>query len=187
MTPTELIAAAELYAGETDDLSPLWDSANLPEIVRAMSRHVLATVRADDDESVSMFSERSTDMLTDERLNEIEARTAAATPGPWKPKYPVGDDFRAVRIFADTTYLASVCNSDMDEDEIKANAELIAHARKDIPDLVAEVRRLRELIDDYLHYVEQTAGCVAEKGVAGHFGTEELIERLREQLRKETT
>lgn len=54
MTPTELLAAAELYATVQDDLSPLWDSANLPEIVRAMSEHILATVAADDDEGVTV-------------------------------------------------------------------------------------------------------------------------------------
>ena len=81
--------------------------------------------------------------VTEEYMAACEAREAAATAGPFVAQYPHGDDFRAVRIFAGATYIASVCNSDMDEDDIKSNAEFFAHARTDVPTLLAEVRRLR--------------------------------------------
>lgn len=73
-------------------------------------------------------------MMTDERLAEIEARVAAATSGPWKTTggqllaRPDADDFDSV---------LSCCNTD------DGTLAFIAHARDDIPDLIAEVRRLR--------------------------------------------
>jgi hypothetical protein len=59
--------------------------------------------------------------VTDDELDVIGARANAATPGPWT--WPDWDD----------------CS----EQEADANNEFIAHAREDVPALVAEVRRLR--------------------------------------------
>lgn len=86
-------------------------------------------------------------MLTDERLAEIEARAQAATDGPWqaaldRPSHPsVGD------ITAPGNHHVVCFGHDYDEygsiDNV-ADAAFIAHARDDIPALLAEVRRLRE-------------------------------------------
>lgn len=57
--------------------------------------------------------------MTPERLAEIKARAEAATSGPW-------DDGCSHAV----------------------NGEFIAHARQDIPDLVAEVERLRAALSD---------------------------------------
>lgn len=90
--------------------------------------------------------------MTAEQLAEIEARANAATSGPWvhpnhRPDemglvytaYPVND--AGARQVADS---AQYCDaSDV------ANADFIAHARSDVPALVAEARRLRESLRHY--------------------------------------
>jgi hypothetical protein len=74
-------------------------------------------------------------------LERIEARANAATPRPWEAqrsgrrgKCVAGPG--GVIIFCGA-YSEYGCGDD-------ANAEFAAHAREDIPALVAEVRRLRE-------------------------------------------
>jgi hypothetical protein len=71
-------------------------------------------------------------MITDNDLSAIEARYKMATPAPWliasNPRFYVHMPFS-------------------DDDQVKldrdANAAFVAHARDDIPMLVAEVRLLR--------------------------------------------
>ena len=86
--------------------------------------------------------------MTDHDLEQMAARVAAATAGPWvvKGRYhltgpPAGDYPGAtttiVRVRADQQYRRP--------GEDAANALFIAHARQDIEDLIAEVRRLRGL------------------------------------------
>lgn len=91
--------------------------------------------------------------MTDDQLRAIEARADAATPGPWvadsniygkgklvccrNGSLPKGD-----RVAEVLELLAG-----LDSDSAIANALFIAHARADIPALVAEVRRLREQVD----------------------------------------
>jgi len=50
------------------------------------------------------------------------------TPGPYCVMGPVNEGNAARRVFAGTTYLGTVTNSDMDPKEIAANAELWADA-----------------------------------------------------------
>lgn len=97
--------------------------------------------------------------ITEKRLNEIQERLNAATKGPWFVEYeseecppfkpyahaihgptmqgvlegPVSDDFKA-RYGHQMDEVAGVADAD---------AEFIAHAREDIPALLAEVHRLR--------------------------------------------
>lgn len=95
-------------------------------------------------------------------LEAIEARANAATPGPWgsgplitgdKGDYVVwyGRDAEGQRryIGAAGGLWAPVCPPDAEivfQAEI-ANAAFIAAAREDVPALVAEVRRLRQLLE----------------------------------------
>lgn len=70
-------------------------------------------------------------------LDAIEARANAATPGPpWR--WAVSDDRRWVDVTArgHDRVIATTYDDDL--------AAFIAHARADVPDLVVEVRRLRE-------------------------------------------
>ena len=69
-------------------------------------------------------------------LQSIRARCHAATPGPWRiekiGRFPDHDEC-----------VVSIGNETIDCSAFE-NAEFIAHARKDIPALIAEVERLSE-------------------------------------------
>ena len=62
------------------------------------------------------------------------------TPGPYCVMGPSDEGNAARRIFAGTTYLGTVTNSDMDPEEIAANAELWA----DAPRLLEVLRTLHD-------------------------------------------
>lgn len=73
-------------------------------------------------------------------LAAIEARAAAATRGPWHADHEFG--------YVDAPVLmrgAIVCSLDSDlcDDTDGADAEFIAHAREDIPALLAHITALR--------------------------------------------
>lgn len=76
-------------------------------------------------------------MLTDERLAEIRARCDAATPGLWE----VIVKGNTVQSHA----IPGVCSGISPK---SGNAAFVAHARADIPALLAEVERLRQERDD---------------------------------------
>jgi hypothetical protein len=102
--------------------------------------------------------------LSDAELDQIERRTDAATPGPWFVRFL--DDVDAMSLVAvstqpdtgqgerwpdfepSTIIAATVVQEpryvDIEDGRWDENARFIAHARSDIPRLVAEVRRLRE-------------------------------------------
>jgi len=100
--------------------------------------------------------------MTEKELAEIEARCEAATPGPWKlfdgyklPDNAIGEKLAAVKWFG--CEMSAGVRSDCGCDIIGnvTDLELIAHARTDIPALVAEVRashererRLREALKE---------------------------------------
>lgn len=84
--------------------------------------------------------------MTQERLDAIQAREAKATAGPWAIDGPAQcgpSDTLVVYPVEDGGTLAYVQPSWDD-------AEFIAHARQDVPALLAEVERLRALttVDD---------------------------------------
>ena len=77
------------------------------------------------------------------RLNEIEARANAATEGPWEDEPPPGpgeDPMRPICVYPkeDGGTLAYV-------QPLEADAEFIAHARTDVPDMAAALRAVLEL------------------------------------------
>lgn len=103
--------------------------------------------------------------MTDEELNEIEARANAATPAPWRwgcwetnffsqepaeitkrntlEHLPSMLQFSAgVRKPEDDSKLVLQASPDYDAPSFE-DRMFIAHARTDIPALIAEVRRLR--------------------------------------------
>jgi hypothetical protein len=74
-------------------------------------------------------------------LDDIEARAALATPGPWRSfiegrDHLSGSDF--IRTGGADIELAGATHADQD---------FIAHARQDIVRLIEEVRRLRQRPD----------------------------------------
>ena len=62
------------------------------------------------------------------------------TKGPWEVHGPSEEPSAAKRVFAGTTYLGTATNSDMDPEEIAANAELWA----DAPRLLEVLRTLHD-------------------------------------------
>lgn len=110
--------------------------------------------------------------IGDSELQEIESRAQVATPGPWHVRFL--DDDAAVNLVAvsivpdtgrgerwpawdDTEMVAAtlvqfpkpyVAGPDDCWDE---NAAFIAHARSDVPRLLAEIRRLRALLESTHH------------------------------------
>ena len=87
--------------------------------------------------------------MTEWELAEIEARAQAATVGPWETKRAaIGTDVGIVAAIHGSRHVLAEVWSQVDAlppDEQRAfsDARFIAHARADVPKLVAEVRRLR--------------------------------------------
>lgn len=109
--------------------------------------------------------------MTESELAEIEVRVAKATPGPWyaratddvafmnaryvgtQPVAPGDAEFRHDGLCGlsedggDSRNVVAITLLQLprlaDLDECDENTEFIAHAREDVPRLVAEVRRLR--------------------------------------------
>lgn len=73
-------------------------------------------------------------VMSDERLTEIEACSTAATSPPWQSS-PSG--------WVDRVPHPSINRRAF---ETAADAEFVAHAREDVPDLIAEVRRLKRAL-----------------------------------------
>lgn len=81
------------------------------------------------------------------RIGEIGAREEKATKGPWLP------DIFGLKIFSEvpdsmisgsgTIFIATMNGSGLDRDQCESNVLFAAHAREDIPYLLAEVERLR--------------------------------------------
>jgi len=92
--------------------------------------------------------------MTTEELLAIEARANAATAGPWRGKKDEGVQADATDVFE--TGCGCCSPSHLSE----ADALFIAHARTDVPALVAEVRRLKgyeEIILKMIHERQREA------------------------------
>ena len=79
-------------------------------------------------------------MLSDEDIRAIRLRCDQATPGPWTSfvegrEQMSGSDF--IRTSGEDIYLTGATAADQD---------FIAHARQDIPALIAEIERLKKLL-----------------------------------------
>ena len=85
-------------------------------------------------------------MITTTELSAIRARADAATPGPWE-----WEDVDLDRVWPTPSRILAgqhgeVCSFDADDDPLAADAQFIAHARADIPALLAEIDRLHGVI-----------------------------------------
>ena len=107
------------------------------------------------------------DPMTAEELSEIEELARAATPGPWHVRQ-LDDDFAmslvAISTVPDTgtgerwpdfdhrqivaaTLVQQPRYVDVADERWDENANFIANARQDVPRLIAEIRRLRRLLE----------------------------------------
>jgi hypothetical protein len=98
------------------------------------------------------------------RIDDIEAREKAASAGPWKRS----------RNYLGGAYLVSVrsLHVTVAEGFLKRDAEFIAHARQDIPDLLAFVHEMTALADEW-EGASPGAAVFAE-------GIRERLDRLNE-------
>ena len=113
--------------------------------------------------------------MTDEELDAIKARADAATPGPWrtgwmmrrcKKQHPhEGEHVFEADSWIDAAHDISqvnephalvVCTTDEYGAMLPADSEFIAHAREDVPALLAYISELHEQID--ANYADETDG-----------------------------
>ena len=83
--------------------------------------------------------------MTDEEIREIEARCNATTATPWQ-SFIEGRDHTSGSDFIRTGGLDSSCPDIYLTNATHADQDFIAHARQDIPLLIAEVRRLKAIV-----------------------------------------
>lgn len=94
--------------------------------------------------------------MNDEEIATIERRANDATEGPWRAAAyrPTPDSPGSYNtVIASDANICGLHDGGQTRESIDANAHFIAHAREDIPALVAEVRHLRTL----LHAVQRRA------------------------------
>jgi hypothetical protein len=83
--------------------------------------------------------------LSDDELTAIEARTNAATPGPWSDRENV--EMKAWHIIWSDFGPLDVAHIPPWMAHCEFNACFIAAARTDVPRLIAEIRRQRAVLD----------------------------------------
>lgn len=108
--------------------------------------------------------------LTDQQLNEIDARATAATPGPWEPYPGYGPAF-----YANTTHGSMRGVGDLefgDGDAAEADEKFVRHAQQDVTALLAYVRRLQE---QRQYLIGQLAKRDAESGAGDQALREFLV------------
>ena len=97
-------------------------------------------------------------------IDEIRAGAEAATPGPWEVGYGGYDVYS---VSCDVTVSEGDVDEDINPEEVGPNAEFIAHARQDIPDLLDELNSVQcamAFAEDSLGYETQRfSAALAEK------------------------
>lgn len=83
-------------------------------------------------------------------LDQIEGRAMAATSGPWQVLTEQGVDAAWVNAANSLDDLPIMLLDYRSENENRANAEFVAHARQDVPRLIAALRQTQERIHDLI-------------------------------------
>lgn len=126
--------------------------------------------------------------MTPEELAEIDARVAAATPGPWMAWSDEGDHYSICRSNGyfddDTPELPHLCIGSMSYGNVgeidgAANAKFAAHARTDIPRLRQHIDRQAAYLSDLREVHEALKRTTAEQLAL----KDAEIERLKESWR----
>jgi hypothetical protein len=104
--------------------------------------------------------------MTDEELAAIRERVEVATPGPWEYD---DQSLPSIYILSGADTIAAVWRSDSGDSNGQPNAKFIAHARDDVPTLLAELDRLREWEEKSRPIVEAMAYLqpIRERGAFG--------------------
>lgn len=102
------------------------------------------------------------------RLDEIEARAEAATDGPWEAKRDSysceAGSYEGAEIpgVAETVLASTGCDhGDLPPLEVE-DADFIAHARTDVPAMIAALRAVLELADELTRFADTPATGHAE-------------------------
>ncbi|MFE1205681.1 hypothetical protein ACFW5V_28755 [Streptomyces sp. NPDC058762] len=104
--------------------------------------------------------------LTEQQLAAIQARADAATPGPWgtyrglNARYTVQARPRTTRNGMENDGDIATLPTDRTDADSYANARFLAHAREDVPALLAEIQRLtteRDAFADRVAELERPA------------------------------
>ena len=199
-SPRELGAAAAIQAAEAEEHDSDPDYPALTERgALHLAKVAIAAADAVDIEnrivrirSLELGKSRGRRMTTTDQLAAIEARAEAASPGPWDAArganadgttyattYAEKTEFLAVSLNNNRSPLWLVASDEVipaatgDGPRARANAEFIAHARMDVPALLALVReqqaKLREAQaaawDEASRAIKATIGGYAEEGV----------------------
>lgn len=106
--------------------------------------------------------------LSDERIAEMRERCDKATPGPWSVDEESGD------VWVPSIWRSVAIIEDLDLPLVNPAADraFIAAARQDVPDLLAEVERLRARVAEHestaaaLNYIEAMRELEAGDGAA---------------------
>lgn len=87
-------------------------------------------------------------------LNELEYLEKAATPGPWQAELGITHTNSIAIMYncKDSAWLEIWAPQRINFEANTYNAELILASRNAMPRLLAEVRRLRALVDDSENY-----------------------------------
>ena len=111
--------------------------------------------------------------ITEKRLNEIQKRLDAATKGPWNHdvvelRTHISNAVKAPQTDELGTELVVIAHTGYGFGSPHQNASFMAHAREDIPALLAEVERLRALttVDDAM--VERAARAILRNTYGGN-------------------
>jgi hypothetical protein len=108
--------------------------------------------------------------MSDDELAAIEARANAATPGPWREVAESGD-WWIEHTNDDTREWEYVCSAGLIDPQAgpwkrQEDIDFVVAARTDIPALVAEVRRLREIeraVLDLERLIADTLGILIDQ------------------------
>jgi hypothetical protein len=111
--------------------------------------------------------------LTVERLADIRQRADAATPGPWL----VEDDHRDLNRWVTSESGTLEANFGYLGNRNQDDARFTAHAREDIPALLAEIERLRAVEAAARAFADEMADYCSPHGVAANYA-QRLTERL---------
>ncbi|MFZ3592244.1 hypothetical protein [Streptomyces sp. BH104] len=131
-----------------------------------------------------MNADRIPQPLTDEQLAEIQARTESATPGPWWTDILPEHGGESIGIDAPgDNWIVPV------QDLHEPDAEFVAHARTDVPTLLAEVQRLKgelakvaEFAAKRAEYITAINGCHNDADYWRWQGQAEARRQLAEEL-----
>jgi hypothetical protein len=95
--------------------------------------------------------------MTPDELNAIKKRCEAATEGPWR----FADTHLRSGFFSDHETVCDWGAYAVVGSPARRNQDFIAHAREDVPKLVAEVERLRGKLE---YLADGVRGCSHDKG-----------------------